>query len=160
MSNAIGSSRESNPSRRICHLHAVPLGHVAVLSTLHSLPIVTSSTIFMTKLSDFVTQTTRFDRLVVTSIGLFTSLCSATIFSFATSTLTCFGVGTVSCLPGLMAMAVSMGLLLKQPLYGQNRPHDPYVHNAKLISDVQKLYASKHQLYLDDKVRFSSYREI
>ena len=28
MSNAIGSSRESNPSRRICHLRAVPLGHV------------------------------------------------------------------------------------------------------------------------------------
>ena len=29
MSNTIGSSRESNPSRRICHLRAVPLGHVA-----------------------------------------------------------------------------------------------------------------------------------
>ena len=29
MSNAIGSSRESNPSRKICHLRAVPLGHVA-----------------------------------------------------------------------------------------------------------------------------------
>ena len=29
MSNAIGSSSESNPSRRICHLRAVPLGHVA-----------------------------------------------------------------------------------------------------------------------------------
>ena len=29
MSNAIGSSRKSNPSRRICHLRAVPLGHVA-----------------------------------------------------------------------------------------------------------------------------------
>ena len=29
MSIAIGSSRESNPSRRICHLRAVPLGHVA-----------------------------------------------------------------------------------------------------------------------------------
>ena len=29
MSNAIGSSRESNPSRRICHLRPVPLGHVA-----------------------------------------------------------------------------------------------------------------------------------
>ena len=29
MSNAIGSSRESNPPRRICNLHAVPLGHVA-----------------------------------------------------------------------------------------------------------------------------------
>ena len=29
MSNAIGSSRESNPSRRICHLRAVPLGNVA-----------------------------------------------------------------------------------------------------------------------------------
>ena len=29
MSNAIGSSRESNPSRRICHLRAIPLGHVA-----------------------------------------------------------------------------------------------------------------------------------
>ena len=29
MSNAIGSSRESSPSRRICHLRAVPLGHVA-----------------------------------------------------------------------------------------------------------------------------------
>ena len=29
MSHAIGSSRESNPSRRICHLRAVPLGHVA-----------------------------------------------------------------------------------------------------------------------------------
>ena len=29
MSNAIGSSRESNPSRRICHLRAVPLGRVA-----------------------------------------------------------------------------------------------------------------------------------
>ena len=28
MSNAIGFSRESNPSRRICHLHAVLLGHV------------------------------------------------------------------------------------------------------------------------------------
>ena len=28
MSNAIGSSRELNPSRRICHLHAVPLAHV------------------------------------------------------------------------------------------------------------------------------------
>ena len=27
MSNAIGSRRESNPSRRICHLRAVPLGH-------------------------------------------------------------------------------------------------------------------------------------
>ena len=27
MSNAIGSSRELNPSRRICHLRAVPLGH-------------------------------------------------------------------------------------------------------------------------------------
>ena len=26
---AIGSSRESNPSRRICYLRAVPLGHVA-----------------------------------------------------------------------------------------------------------------------------------
>ena len=31
MSNVIGSSRESNPTRRICHLHAVPLGHVADL---------------------------------------------------------------------------------------------------------------------------------
>ena len=29
MSIAIGSSRESNPSRTICHLRAVPLGHVA-----------------------------------------------------------------------------------------------------------------------------------
>ena len=29
MSNAIGSSRESNPLRRICHLRAAPLGHVA-----------------------------------------------------------------------------------------------------------------------------------
>ena len=29
MSNAIGSSLESNPSRRICHLLAVPLGHVS-----------------------------------------------------------------------------------------------------------------------------------
>ena len=29
MPNAIGSSLESNPSRRICHLRAVPLGHVA-----------------------------------------------------------------------------------------------------------------------------------
>ena len=29
MSNAIVSSRESNPSREICHLRAVPLGHVA-----------------------------------------------------------------------------------------------------------------------------------
>ena len=29
MSNAIGSSRESNPSCRICHLSAVPLGYVA-----------------------------------------------------------------------------------------------------------------------------------
>ena len=29
MSNAIGSSHESNPSRRICHLRAVPPGHVA-----------------------------------------------------------------------------------------------------------------------------------
>ena len=29
MSNAIGFSRESNPSRRICHLRAVPLGHDA-----------------------------------------------------------------------------------------------------------------------------------
>ena len=27
MSNAIGSSRESNPSRRICNLHAAPLYH-------------------------------------------------------------------------------------------------------------------------------------
>ena len=30
MSNGIGSSRESNPSRTICHLRATPLGHVAV----------------------------------------------------------------------------------------------------------------------------------
>ena len=30
MSNAIGSSRESNPSRRICHLRAVPLGHADI----------------------------------------------------------------------------------------------------------------------------------
>ena len=30
MSNAIGSSRESNPSRRICHLRAVRLSHDAV----------------------------------------------------------------------------------------------------------------------------------
>ena len=30
MSNAIGSSRESNPSRRICNLHAVPPGYVAI----------------------------------------------------------------------------------------------------------------------------------
>ena len=29
MSNAIGSSRESNSSRRICHLREVSLGHVA-----------------------------------------------------------------------------------------------------------------------------------
>ena len=29
ISYAIGSSRESNPSRRICHLRAIPLGHVA-----------------------------------------------------------------------------------------------------------------------------------
>ena len=29
MSNAIGSSRESNPSRRICHLRAASPGHVA-----------------------------------------------------------------------------------------------------------------------------------
>ena len=29
MSNAIGSSRELNPARMICHLRAVPLGHVA-----------------------------------------------------------------------------------------------------------------------------------
>ena len=28
MSNEIGSSRKSNPSRRICHLLTVPLGHV------------------------------------------------------------------------------------------------------------------------------------
>ena len=32
--NAISSSRESNPSRRICHQHAVPLGHVAKLKVL------------------------------------------------------------------------------------------------------------------------------
>ena len=35
MSNAIGSSRESNPSRRICHLRTVPLSHVAD-SVMHS----------------------------------------------------------------------------------------------------------------------------
>ena len=29
MSNAIGSSRESNPLRRICHLCVVPFGNVA-----------------------------------------------------------------------------------------------------------------------------------
>ena len=29
MSNAIGSSHESNPTRRICNLRAVPLSHVA-----------------------------------------------------------------------------------------------------------------------------------
>ena len=29
MSNAIGSCRESNPSRRICYLREEPLGHVA-----------------------------------------------------------------------------------------------------------------------------------
>ena len=29
MSNEIGSNRESNPSRRICHLRAIPLAHVA-----------------------------------------------------------------------------------------------------------------------------------
>ena len=29
MANAIGSSRESNPSRGICHLRALPLGPVA-----------------------------------------------------------------------------------------------------------------------------------
>ena len=29
MSNAIGSSRESNPSRRICHLRVIPFGRVA-----------------------------------------------------------------------------------------------------------------------------------
>ena len=30
MSNAIGSSRESNPSRKICHLRAVPRdGHLS-----------------------------------------------------------------------------------------------------------------------------------
>ena len=34
MSNAIDSSRESNPSRRICLLSAVPLGHVADLQLL------------------------------------------------------------------------------------------------------------------------------
>ena len=32
MLNAIGSSRESNPSRRICNLRAVLLGHVAGIS--------------------------------------------------------------------------------------------------------------------------------
>ena len=31
MSNAIGFSSESNPSRRICHLRAALLGHVADL---------------------------------------------------------------------------------------------------------------------------------
>ena len=37
MSNAIGSSRESNPSRRICNLRAVPLGHAAdyMIAVLH-----------------------------------------------------------------------------------------------------------------------------
>ena len=29
MSNAIGFSRESNSSRKVCHLRAVPLGNVA-----------------------------------------------------------------------------------------------------------------------------------
>ena len=28
MSNAIGPSRKSNPSRKICNLRAVPLGHI------------------------------------------------------------------------------------------------------------------------------------
>ena len=32
---SIGSSRESNPSRRICHLRAVPLGNVADKSIKH-----------------------------------------------------------------------------------------------------------------------------
>ena len=32
MSNAIGSTRESNLSPRICHLCVVPLGHVADVS--------------------------------------------------------------------------------------------------------------------------------
>ena len=32
MPNAIGSSSKSNPSRRICHLHVVPLGYVATRS--------------------------------------------------------------------------------------------------------------------------------
>ena len=32
MSNAIGCSRESNPSRRICDLRAVRLGHIVSVS--------------------------------------------------------------------------------------------------------------------------------
>ena len=35
MSNAISSSHESNKSCRICHLRAVPLGHVADVYSWH-----------------------------------------------------------------------------------------------------------------------------
>ena len=35
MLNAIGSNRESNPSRGICYLRAVPLGHVADKTNAH-----------------------------------------------------------------------------------------------------------------------------
>ena len=41
MSHAIGSSRESNPSRTIRHLRAVPLGHVADCSDIFLLTTLT-----------------------------------------------------------------------------------------------------------------------
>ena len=50
MSNAIGSSRESNPSRRICHLRAVPLGHVAArlpINEVRAEPRVCDHAVFM-----------------------------------------------------------------------------------------------------------------
>ena len=43
MSNAIGSSRESNPSRRTCHLRAVPLGHVPCRSKVPDVHLTYSS---------------------------------------------------------------------------------------------------------------------
>ena len=57
MSTAIGSSRESNPSRRICHLREVPVGHVAVKIKFQNFQVFQGTIFQHTKMNQNIKQT-------------------------------------------------------------------------------------------------------
>ena len=82
MSNAIDSSRESNPSRRICHLRPVPLGHVPDKlhnhkSNKHQILGVKNWDIIQEKVYQYLSNTSNFSPLL---FGVYYSCDYVTVF--------------------------------------------------------------------------------
>ena len=101
-----------------------------------------------------MTQTGRIDRLLVTSLGLMTSVCFALICSPFADMITCFGLGLLASVVGYLMMGLVIRILFKYPIYKEKDPmkHPDYVKYADFVASVQKTQ-KKDSLYQQEKVR-------